>query len=504
VRRAAVFAAVLSLLASSGATARAQGPAPGADRYEQGRDPRGLVLDGLVRHGPSGVCRGNYELAHRDRVNGVLQALCTHGPDPAPAGVDVRQRRPPDASATLEGSPSVAPAQTGIQCYGNGSDGYRVQLVYARAANVPDRFSTYQASFVQWAANVDLMTNASAAKTGGTRHVRFVTGSSCLPVIERVTMSNTGDDTFSNTIAELRARGFTRSDRKYLVWVDANVYCGIGQIYYDDRANPAPGANYNNGHPGAQGLVSRVDNACWGHANSVEAHELMHNLGGVQQSAPNSTPGSHCTNEYDRMCYVDGAGVRMVYRCPASHENRFDCNNDDYFHTSPPAGSYLATHWNTANSAFLATAPGGTAPPPTTTTTTVPVTTTVAPTTTTTKPPATTTTTVAPTTTTKPPGTTTTTTTAGVKPSAPRSLTVSQPSPGSVRLAWQPPTTGTVTGYRVYRGTGVGTPVLQATVGNVLSVVRTGEPLGIVSYHVTAYNAAGESVASNRVWWVVR
>ena len=122
-----------------------------------------------------------------------------------------------------------------------------------------------------WAGDTESVFNASAAETGGTRHVRFVTNSSCVPVIDDVTLSTTGDDNINNTISELQAKGYTRSDRKYLVWVDANVYCGIAQVWGDD----SPGQNnYSNGNPQIKGEFARVDNGCWGLANPVEAHEL--------------------------------------------------------------------------------------------------------------------------------------------------------------------------------------------------------------------------------------
>jgi hypothetical protein len=96
-----------------------------------------------------------------------------------------------------------------------------------------------------------------------------------------------------------------------------------------------------------------VDSGCW---NYGEAHELMHNLGGVQLDAPNTSGGGHCIDEYDEMCYDDdGNGpVKMSLICPSSQATLFDCNGDDYFlAATPAAGTYLASHWNTAESRFL-------------------------------------------------------------------------------------------------------------------------------------------------------
>src|SRR3954454_17768328 len=53
-------------------------------------DPaHGLVFSGLSREVGIGECRGNFELTGvRDRAQ---RPVCSHGPDPAPAGVDIRQ-----------------------------------------------------------------------------------------------------------------------------------------------------------------------------------------------------------------------------------------------------------------------------------------------------------------------------------------------------------------------------------------------------------------------------
>jgi len=336
---------------------------------------RGLHYGGL-RHAKSGSA-----CDHALQVLVATGTVCTHGPDASDQM----------AGATATTTTTAAATAGTVYCYEDGTGGKRVEAIYAHASDVASRYSTLLPSLRQYAAVADGVYANSAAETGGVRHIRFVTDSACNLVVHDVTLSTTGDDSFGNTISELRAKGYTRTDRQYMVWVDASVYCGIGSISGDDRTGTI-NANNNGGRFG------RSDRGCWG--GYTEAHELMHNLGGVQNSAPHATGGWHCYDDSDRMCYNDGGsyftnGGTMKSVCASTHEYLFDCNHDDYYSTAPIANTYLGTHWNVAFSPFLATAAGstsGTTTPTTTTPTTTTPTTTVAPTTTTTRAPTTTTT----------------------------------------------------------------------------------------------------------------
>lgn len=325
-------------------------------RGQVSRDERrGLIFDGLRRR-PAGPCGRAFELVAAATGQ---RTRCTHGPDPAPADVDVRQRRQFATPAPLPGPGFQAAAQAGIPCYGNGTDGYRVQVLYAYRAGTPNRLTALYSNFATWTAGANTVFKASAAKTGGTRQIRLVTDPSCALVITPVQVSTAAMNDFGTFVSELQVQGIDRTDRKYLVYADANAYCGIGEVYDDDAQATAPGlvsSNANNANPLVPGTFARVDNGCWGMTNSVEAHELVHVMGGVQPSASNATEGFHCTDDSDRLCYLDGTPPGSLFqRCTgANDENRLDCNNDDYYSTSPIPGSYLATHWNVATSAFLA------------------------------------------------------------------------------------------------------------------------------------------------------
>jgi hypothetical protein len=289
-------------------------------------------------------------------------SAATH-PDPPPEGIDIEDPRSvaelesdEEGDEPGEGDPG-SPAPAAAPCIGTGHDGNRVLAVYARASNRLDRFAALVPLIREWAAEASGVFNASAGLAGTTRRVRFVTSAPpvCEVTVANVVLPASGDDNFSNTVSALRDLGFDDPDRKYLVWMDANVICGQAQIRDDDSDSPA---NRNNGYPGVPGMIARVDNGCWGRLGdreSIEAHELVHTLGGIQQSAPNSSGGWHCVDEADTMCYSDSPLFpTMLSQCPPVYEVLLDCRGDDYFNAAQAPRGYIGSHWNVADSSFLA------------------------------------------------------------------------------------------------------------------------------------------------------
>ena len=305
------------------------------------------------------------DLCRRNGLKVVEKATaqCSHGEDPPPHGKQIHKSVKPVAiapaaefgAAASEGT-QLTPGAPNFTCDGDGTTGFRTQVVYVRASDRADRYATYKASFLQWAWEADQIYRMSAQDTGGLRRIRFVHDNTCTPTVLNLTLSASGDDNLSATISQLEQAGYDRTDRKYMIFMDANVLCGVGTMVGDDR----PGAeNWNNQGPD----YARIDSGCW--SGDIAAHEHMHTMGGVQNSAPHGSGGNHCTDEYDVMCYSDSPNYpSMQIACPTTSRDwsRFDCNYDDYFHSSPPAGSYLATKWNTANNRFLASDGGGSAP----------------------------------------------------------------------------------------------------------------------------------------------
>ncbi len=342
---------------------------PSLDRAKYINDPqRGVIWDGLVKSDPNGPCRGQLEVnTVNANATDKKARSCTHGPDPAPKGKDVRKRVEPLRTGEEDGTAAApgggggggggkTPPPSPVACDGDGVSGNRVQVMYAHASDKPNRYSQYLPSIQAWASGVNNIFIESGLQTGSARNVRFVHDANCLVTVANVTLDANGDDTMGITEDQLQFLGHDRPDRKYLIWMDANIFCGQGDIRWDD--NPGVGNGNNYGRSWA-----RVDNGCWDEPRYA-AHELMHTLGGVQMSAPHSTGYWHCTDDYDAMCYQDNetlpgwGGYAQIVCTNSALERLFDCNDDDYFHTgTPAAGSYLDTHWNAANNVFLITPP---------------------------------------------------------------------------------------------------------------------------------------------------
>jgi putative cell wall-binding protein len=283
--------------------------------------------------------------------------LCAHGQDEHPSAASNRAD-----NVTASSLPSVAP-----QCYDDGKSGARVQVLIVSAPQDPP--SATDAEFRLWAGQVEWTFVTSASRDGGRRNVKWVTerrsDDGCQVQIEHVSVNASDLDDFRATVSAVVAQGYNSNDRKYMMFVQASVgICGLGSTTNDDRPTADNAANTGFGY-------ARIDTECWDTGDegfySVAAHELAHNLGAVQPSAPHVTADRHCTDEWDLMCYDASGEDKVTVFCadnnPATQnegdENNqlLDCGQDDYFDAGRPSG-YLATHWNVASSIYLATSAG--------------------------------------------------------------------------------------------------------------------------------------------------
>ncbi|GAA0574649.1 hypothetical protein GCM10010172_69120 [Paractinoplanes ferrugineus] len=344
-------------------------------------DPgQGLIYEGLQTAKADAICAGTYQLDEQ---------TCTVGPEPAPAGLSVRRDvtpvttkapepvMPTQESATvptdaeiardLGGSaltadapallPDAAPGEADfiigpsqVACEADGRSGKRVQVLYLHEFGTPSRYTDFLGSIRTWTAGADQIFDQSAAETGGSRHVRFVTTPQCRVDVAEVQLPPDALSSFALSVKALSTLGYNRNDRKYLMFADAKVYCGIATFIADRRAGLG---NRNNGGPS----YGRVDAGCW--SSVMAARELTRTLGAVLIDTPNSSGVGGCLDEFDLLCGEDRSGKKVRNVCPKKHENRLDCGHDDYFSTNPKPGSYLAKNWNIATSDFLLRSDGG-------------------------------------------------------------------------------------------------------------------------------------------------
>lgn len=118
------------------------------------------------------------------------------------------------------------------------------------------------------------------------------------------------------------------------------MHCGKAITFVDDRPTSDNYANLSS--------LAWVSRHCL--FPYVVAHEFLHSAGAVQIAAPNSNGGYHSVDFGDIM-----ATNRQPTICALA--DTIDCGNNDYFSLNPEPGSYLDTHWNSANSVYLSPIP---------------------------------------------------------------------------------------------------------------------------------------------------
>jgi hypothetical protein len=256
----------------------------------------------------------------------------------------------------------------------------RFKLVYAHPADRPDRFDGWRDAIQ---ANVALIQRFMASQSGGAKALRVDMGTSCGPQfvdIQVVHLSGPRSqyvDNFSEIVREVEPRlGATPAARNVVILADTlnggSYDYGLGENVLGPAGDRRGAGNIHNFGGFASVLFSRDGREAPGAGSrgwwpEGFLHEISHNLGAVQWSAPHSTqpPGfqlpryGHCWQGADVMCYVEdsGAAHAMQYDCPrvgGAIPQAYDCGRDDYFNLAPPAGSYLAAHWNVYDNAFLA------------------------------------------------------------------------------------------------------------------------------------------------------
>jgi hypothetical protein len=260
-------------------------------------------------------------------------------------------------------------------CTGTGTDGYRFNVYYAYDPTTGNKLSEVEDNIRDAVAEADRQLYLKSVQPGATttRRFRFGTEAAAGGCRVKITAFPIGHDYFLNWnngtifLDALRDNGLIQQDvtagEANMVFLDdrhtGGHGCGLAGTYQDTSVT-------NNRNADAEQRYLLLAANCW--SPNAALHEMIHTLGAVQLNSTNNTGAMHCNDGADVMCYNDGGvnGEQRAVCAPTAYRTYVvDCNSDDYFSVNPPAGSYLATNWNTANSPFLISTPRVTAKAPT-------------------------------------------------------------------------------------------------------------------------------------------
>ncbi len=272
----------------------------------------------------------------------------------------------PAIARAAEPPPGELVAHASSACVGSGEDGPRVQLVAVTVEGDPSFGDPLVARVREQAAATDDLLAASTDHPGTARRVRWATDASCMPTVLHRTIP--AHDYFGDPAAldtALAGLDLSRADRRTVLVLPWSSLPGTegrcAQAPVPADTTPGAANTSNTVDPGPVRLAI----SCWQDGSAVPprlAHALVHVLGAVHADAPHATGDGHCTTAGDLMCTALGdgasAGGGAADDCVLPRPFLLDCGHDDYYSTqAPPSGSYLATHWNVADSVFLTDGP---------------------------------------------------------------------------------------------------------------------------------------------------
>jgi len=296
--------------------------------------------------------------------------LCTHtAADPRwPAPASFAQ---PRAAAAVRG-----PATAKVPCYGDGTTGPRIQMIYGFHGGIPNRAKTVVPQIQKvMAPRMQAVINAQAL--GRNLGLRFAMTKGCKAIDVKVVefpegvQELKGSGQFGAISNYLAAIGMDREDRKYQVIWDGFGGCGIAAAFSGlDPVSSAPVSPVSDGSPTIGGRAapprtfstkySLVWKTCYEVGRSgvtAQIHELFHNLGAVQNDAPHSDAAGHVFDGPSVMNARVGEAPGFVKACAKVLVETLDCGMDDYWNPSPRPDSYLSTHLNVAKSQFFGPQP---------------------------------------------------------------------------------------------------------------------------------------------------
>lgn len=330
----------------------------------------------LIKQNTEHPCAGIFELSSlRSDMNA---AKCTHGPDPAPEGLDITDDKQVNTrldnlyrlidtsskkkltvaeNAQLDSLSSPSATATSLPGYACQTNSQKVVIVYAFTGT---NNASYVTPFLQeWSRHID--SEFLAASSNHRRINWYTTDSTCKPTVIPMSIPGWVYDVadpsvqYDRIVAYLKSISVARPTSKYLIYTDHNTDSRIkicGMANFDGDPTHAL-TNKNNTQTG----YAVIGPGCWFYS---ETHELIHVLGADNGRSPNSSGGGHCRDENDVLCYDDYGSMadNITRKGPMTRPCNvgtpvIDCNKNDYFNINPSTTNYLYTHWNTADSGFL-------------------------------------------------------------------------------------------------------------------------------------------------------